>query len=276
MNRFIGLVKITFLEGLTYRTQFLADVSVGCVYLLSFYYLWHAIYAGRTEIAGISLASMVAYTLVSTLIGFIVRQDVNIMVADKVYTGDIATELTKPMNYQQVALYTAIGQALFNLFFKGVPVFILFGYILDIAIPFEPTRLLLAAFSCVLGFVMYFLIDLSLGCVSFWITQTYGVNQFKNVFMAFCAGGIMPLDFYPAFLRDTLAIMPFKGCFYTPLAIYLEVAPQDNALYAGLLAYVPNYEILLIIEQLTWILIVLGLSQVLWKKALRKIVILGG
>ena len=50
---------------------------------------------------------------------------------------------------------------------------------------------------------MYFLIDLSLGCVSFWITQTYGVNQFKNVFMAFCAGGIMPLDFYPVFLRDT-------------------------------------------------------------------------
>ena len=169
MNRFIGLVKITFLERLTYRTQFLADVSAGCVYLLSFYYLWHAIYAGRTEIAGISL-----------------------------------------------------------------------------------------------------------GCVSFWITQTYGVNQFKNVFMAFCAGGIMPLDFYPAFLRDTLAIMPFKGCFYTPLAIYLEVAPQDNALYDGLLAYVPNYEVLLIIEQLTWILIVLGLSQVLWKKALRKIVILGG
>lgn len=276
MGRFIGIVKVTFQEGLTYRTQFLADVSIGCVYLLSFYYLWHAIYAGRAEIAGISLVSMVAYTLVSTLIGFIVRQDVNIMIGEKVYGGDIAVELTKPISYQLVVLYTAVGQALFNLFFKGVPVFILFGYLLDIAIPFEPTRLLLAALSCMLGFAMYFLIDLSLGCVSFWITQTFGVNQFKNVFMAFCAGSIMPLDFYPAFLRDMLAIMPFKGCFYSPLAIYLGVAPQENALYDGLLAHVPNYELLLIIEQLTWILIVLGLSQVLWKKALRKIVILGG
>ncbi len=276
MNRFIGLVKITFLEGLTYRTQFLADVSVGCVYLLSFYYLWHAIYAGRAEIAGISLASMVAYTLVSTLIGFIVRQDVNIMIGDKVYTGDIAPELIKPTSYQRIVLYTAVGQALFNLFFKGVPVFILFGYLLDIAIPFEPTRLLLAALSCGLGFAMYFLIDLSLGCVSFWITQTFGVNQFKNAFMAFCAGSIMPLDFYPAFLRDALVLMPFKGCFYSPLAIYLGVAPQDNALYDSLLAHVPSYELLLITEQVTWILIMLGLSQVLWKKALRKIVILGG
>lgn len=276
MGRFIGIVKVTFQEGLTYRTQFLADVSVGCVYLLSFYYLWHAIYAGRAEIAGISLASMVAYTLVSMLIGFIVRQDVNITIGEKVYGGDIAVELTKPISYQLVVLYTAVGQALFNLFFKGVPVFILFGYLLDIAIPFEPTRLLLAALSCMLGFAMYFLIDLSLGCVSFWITQTFGVNQFKNVFMAFCAGSIMPLDFYPAFLRDVLAIMPFKGCFYSPLAIYLGVSPQENALYDGLLAHVPNYELLLIIEQLTWILIVLGLSQVLWKKALRKIVILGG
>ena len=145
MGRFIGIVKVTFQEGLTYRTQFLADVSVGGVYLLSFYYLWHAIYAGRAEIAGISLASMVAYTLVSTLIGFIVRQDVNIMIGEKVYGGDIAVELTKPISYQLVVLYTAVGQALFNLFFKGVPVFILFGYLLDIAIPFEPTRLLLAA-----------------------------------------------------------------------------------------------------------------------------------
>ena len=276
MSRFIGLVKITFLEGLTYRTQFLADVSVGCVYLLSFYYLWHAIYAGRAEIAGISLASMVAYTLVSTLIGFIVRQDVNITIGEKVYTGDIATELIKPTSYQRIVLYTAVGQALFNLLFKGVPVFILFGYLLDVAIPFEPTRLLLAVLSCGLGFAMYFLIDLSLGCVSFWITQTFGVNQFKNAFMAFCAGSIMPLDFYPAFLRDALAVMPFKGCFYSPLAIYLGVAPQDNALYDRLLAHVPSYELLLIIEQLTWVLIMLGLSQVLWKKALRKIVILGG
>lgn len=276
MGRFIGIVKVTFQEGLTYRTQFLADVSVGCVYLLSFYYLWHAIYAGRAEIAGISLASMVAYTLVSTLIGFIVRQDVNIMIGEKVYGGDIAVELTKPISYQLVVLYTAVGQALFNLFFKGVPVFILFGYLLDIAIPFEPTRLLLAALSCMLGFAMYFLIDLSLGCVSFWITQTFGVNQFKNVFMAFCAGSIMPLDFYPAFLRDALAIMPFKGCFYSPLAIYLGVAPQNNTLYDSLLTHMPSYELLLIIEQLTWILIVLGLSQVLWKKALRKVVILGG
>lgn len=276
MSRFIGLVKITFLEGLTYRTQFLADVSVGCVYLLSFYYLWHAIYAERAEIAGISLASMVAYTLVSTLIGFIVRQDVNITIGEKVYTGDIATELIKPTSYQRIVLYTAVGQALFNLLFKGVPVFILFGYLLDVAIPFEPTRLLLAALSCGLGFAMYFLIDLSLGCVSFWITQTFGVNQFKNAFMAFCAGSIMPLDFYPAFLRDALAVMPFKGCFYSPLAIYLGVAPQDNALYDSLLAHVPSYELLLIIEQLMWVLIMLGLSQVLWKKALRKIVILGG
>ena len=276
MGRFVGVVKVTFQEGLTYRIQFLSDVSASCVYLLSFYYLWQAIYAGKAEIEGISLASMVAYTLVSTIIGFIVRQDVNVMIGDKVYGGEIAVELTKPISYQLVVLYTAVGQAVFNLLFKGVPVFILFGYVLDIAIPFEPTRLLLATLSCMLGFVTYFLIDLSLGCVSFWITQTFGVNQFKNVFMAFCAGSIMPLDFYPTFLRDVLAFLPFKGCFYSPLAIYLGVAPQDNALYDRLLAHMPNYEVLLIIEQLTWILIVLGLSQVLWKKALRKIVILGG
>ena len=276
MNHFIGLVKVSFLEGLTYRTQFLADVSAGCVYLLSFYYLWHAIYAGRTEIEGISLFSMVAYTLVSTIIGFIVRQDVNVMIGDKVYEGDIAVELIKPISYQLVVLYTAVGQAVFNLLFKGVPVFVLFGYVLDISIPFDSTRLLLATLSCALGFVTYFLIDLSLGSVAFWIMQTHGVNLFKNVFMAFCAGGIMPLDFYPAFLRDVLAFLPFKGCFYTPLSICLGVKPQDSALYDGLLSHVPSYELLLIIEQLVWVLVMLGVSQLLWKKALRKIVILGG
>lgn len=85
MNRFIGVAKVTFQRR---SDVYLADVSVGCVYLLSFYYLWHTIYAGRADIAGISLASMIAYTLVSTLIGFIVRQDVNIMVGEKIYEGD--------------------------------------------------------------------------------------------------------------------------------------------------------------------------------------------
>lgn len=254
----------------------MADVSIGCVHLLSFYYLWQAIYASKAAIEGVSLASMVAYTLVSTVISFIVRQDVNVMIGDKVYQGDIAVELTKPISYRLVALYTAMGQAVFNLLFKGVPVFILFGYVLDISVPFDPTRLLLATLSCALGFVTYFLIDLSLGSVAFWITQTHGVNMFKNVFIAFCAGGIMPLDFYPSFLRDVLAFLPFKGCFYTPLSICLGVKPQDNTLYNGLLAHVPSYEWLLIIEQLVWVLVVLSVSQLLWKKALRKIVILGG
>ena len=276
MGCFVGIVKVTFQEGLTYRIQFLSDVSASCVYLLSFYYLWQAIYAGKAEIEGISLASMVAYTLVSTIIGLVVRQDVNVMIGDKVYEGDIAVELTKPISYRLVVLYTAIGQAVFNLLFKGVPVCILFGYVLDISVPFDPTRLLLAALSCALGFVTYFLIDLSLGSVAFWITQTHGVNMFKNVFMAFCAGGIMPLDFYPAFLRDVLTFLPFKGCFYTPLSICLGVKPQDSALYNGLLAHVPSYELLLLTEQLVWVLVVLGASQLLWKKALRKIVILGG
>ena len=204
------------------------------------------------------------------------RQDVNVMIGDKVYQGDIAVELTKPISYRLVALYTATGQAVFNLLFKGVPVFILFGYVLDISVPFDPTSLLMTVLSCALGFVTYFLIDLSLGSVAFWIMQTHGVNMFKNVFIAFCAGGIMPLDFYPTFLRDVLAFLPFKGCFYTPLSICLGVKPQDSALYNGLLAYVPSYELLLVTEQLVWVLVVLGVSQLLWKKALRKIVILGG
>lgn len=263
MGRFTGLLKVTFQEGLVYRTQFLADVSAGCVYLLSCYYLWRAVYAGRSEIEGISLASMVAYALVSTLIGFVVRQDVNVVVGDKVHGGEIAIELTKPINYQLVLLYTAAGQAIFNLVFKALPVVLVFAHVLDIAVPMDPGRVLLATLSCALGFVAYFLIDLSLGSLAFWITQTYGVNMFKNVLMSLCAGGIMPLDFFPALVRDALAFLPFKGCFYTPLSILLGIEPQGG---------LP----MLIAEQLGWIVVLLLVSQVLWRKALPRVVVLGG
>lgn len=263
MGRFTGVVKVTFQEGLVYRTQFLADVSAGCVYLLSCYYLWRAVYAGRSEIEGISLASMIAYTLVSTLIGFVVRQDVNVIVGNKVYGGEIAIELTKPIDYQRVLLYTAVGQAIFNLLFKALPVVLLFGYVLDIAVPMEPARVLAAVLSCALGFVVYFLIDLSLGSLAFWITQTYGVNMFKNVFMTLCAGGIMPLDFFPGVVRDVLAFMPFKGCFYTPLSIFLGLES-------------PAGPSVLIAEQLGWIMVLLLVSRVLWRRALPKVVVLGG
>lgn len=60
-----------------------------------FYYLWQAIYAGKSDIEGISLASMVAYTLVSKIIGLVVRQNVNVMIGEKGYEGDIVVELTK-------------------------------------------------------------------------------------------------------------------------------------------------------------------------------------
>ena len=86
-----------------------------------------------------------------------------------------------------------------------------------VAPPASPAAALLFLPSVALGFVIKFLVSFLAALLCFWgvgliWAQTAVVNLFS--------GALVPLAFFPNWLRAFAAWAPFQGIIATPLAIY--------------------------------------------------------
>ncbi|HEY8742252.1 MAG TPA: ABC-2 family transporter protein, partial [Chloroflexota bacterium] len=86
---------------------------------------------------------------------------------------------------------------------------------------------LLYLLSLVLGYLVSVLIGLVIGLVSFWTLQTWGVLAIYQYVSQFFTGALVPLVFFPAWLRRVADLLPFQAQAFIPLSLYMgNVAPK--------------------------------------------------
>lgn len=105
--------------------------------------------------------------------------------------------------------------------------------------------------ACVIGYALAFCI----GCLSFWLTETWGISAVKNLLLSVFAGALFPLSMLPASIQGLLLLLPFPYLCYFPAAWLLE-GTQVNArcLPVGIL----------------WCLLLLALAWLLWRAGRKK------
>jgi ABC-2 type transport system permease protein len=89
------------------------------------------------------------------------------------------------------------------------------------------------------------------------------LNKFKRAIVGFFAGSLLPLDFFPLWLRQIAAALPFQGIYYIPLT-----------LVTGLRDYKAVWSQVLL--QMFWVVILSVLSYLLWSQAIKRVTIQGG
>ena len=79
----------------------------------------------------------------------------------------------------------------------------------------------------------------------------------------FVSGSIIPIIFFPLWFQKFLMFLPFGSINYTPVMIYLNK-------YTG-------YETMKVLGiQVLWITILYLFSKFFWRKAIKKLTIMGG
>ena len=79
----------------------------------------------------------------------------------------------------------------------------------------------------------------------------------------FSSGALIPLWFMPDWLTSILTLLPFSAQVFVPLSIYVDRDPGWHTVQAiGL--------------QALWIVILLALATLVWRRAIRRLVIFGG
>lgn len=108
-----------------------------------------------------------------------------------------------------------------------------------------------------------YLIELIIGILAFYTTSSWGLQCFKQAFMSFFSGALIPIELMPIWLQNIANIMPFKSMIYFPVSIFLGNL-SSKEIVGGF------------IFQILWIVILAILSKGLYKRGIKKVIIAGG
>jgi ABC-2 type transport system permease protein len=184
-------------------------------------------------------------------------------VALRVRSGDVATDLQRPLDFQLYWLAQDVGRATYHAIFRGVPPFLLGAVVFDVLVPGDPIVWLAFIASLFLAVVVSFAFRFLFNLAAFWLLDYRGAGVLAMVASTFLSGQIVPLAFFPEWLETLAWALPFAAMVQAPIEVWLGHA--EGLALAGLLGL-----------QALWAVLLLGLGRVVLAAGMRKLVIQGG
>ena len=263
MKLFWEITKISFQRHLSYRAATLAGFITNYFFGILRATIFVALYDLQSSVEGISVNGAITYAaLGQALIGFLsVFHWYDLM--DTVTTGDISSDLLKPMNYFLYWMAQDLGRALVQLIFRGIILMAGFSIIFDLSWPNDLFHASIVILSLILSWIISFSWRFLINLTSFWTPNARGILRLSFVISWFFSGFLMPLRFYPGWVNTLANLTPFPHMFNTVIEAYLGVIQGPEIFYALLIQFI-------------WSLGLIAFGQIILRAGVRRLVIQGG
>jgi ABC-type uncharacterized transport system permease subunit len=259
---YLQIVALWPQMALAYRVDFVFRV-LGIllkVYLLKV--IWTAVYAGRGVVDGIELRELIAFITLAQFQVWVMFPVIAEYLQERVSEGSIALDLARPVPFLGQLLAHQVGGTISYLPFVLLAMpfaFALGGF----APPASLSAGLVYLLSLALGYLVSVLLGMLIGLSSFWIIQTWGIISIYEYTNQFFTGALVPLWFFPAWLRSVADVLPFQAQTFIPLAIYTgKIAGDQIPSALGI--------------QAAWVVVLFVLVWAVWRQSIRRVVIQGG
>ena len=268
MKAYLNYFKLRIITNLQYRSAAIAGILTQFFFGFVFIMLYLAIYESNDSSSfPMELSSLITYmwlqqAFFSATYPFLKDNDLLSMISN----GNLAYELIRPQNFYLKFYIKMLSERIVAALLRCVPIIIIgfllpYPYRLGLPASFESfiifilalslACLLITAFSLLIHIITLFTID-SRGVIS-----TYSV--IAETFM----GSIIPLPFFPLWLKKIADVLPFKYISDFPYRVYSgDISVGDGRI--------------LLLESSIWIIIVVLFGYIISKCALKKAVIQGG
>lgn len=263
MRLFWELVQRSFQRQMTYRAAIFAGLFTNFFFGLFRVAILLALLGDSEAASGYGAEDLITYAaMTQAVIGMLMMFGwYDLMTA--VYTGDISSDLLKPMPIFTFWLAQDLGRALVDLLLRGVSFMLLFEIIYDLTYPKTAVQWLIVAialiFSWLISFAWRFLINLA----AFWSPQAKGYMRFGFMMVWFFSGFLMPIPLYPEWVQQVAYATPFPYLLDMPVQLFLGI-PQTRSMLS------------LFMTQAAWAIGLILLCQVTLRRGFRRLVILGG
>lgn len=263
MRLFFELTKLSFQRQLTYRAATLAGFFTNYFFGILRATIFVALYDLQPSVEGISVTGAITYAAIGqALIGYLSMFNWYDLM-NTIYTGDIASDLLKPMNYFNFWLAQDLGRALVQLLFRGIILLVAFSFIYELFWPRNLATIAALILSILLSWLVSFSWRFLVNLSAFWTPNARGILRLVFVLSWFFSGFLMPLRFFPAWVIQISYMTPFPHMFNTVIEVYLEILHGGELIRA-------------LLNQLLWALGLIFVGQVVLRTGIKRLVILGG
>jgi len=265
LNKYRHAFLVGLQGNIVYRWNFAARGFFSLFHLTAIFILWGAAFQHTPAIGGFSFAATMTYFVALLVLQFFVSAfNEDYQISEDIRNGLINQFLLKPINYFGYRLSIFAAARLVSGTLLLVPLAVALPFLHSyLVFPHEIWRLELGVPAVMLSALVQFSIAYCFGLLTFWLLDIQGFVILSMAVEAVLGGQMFPLDLLPAPIFHAVRYLPFYYQMYFPAAIFTGRIERGDAINGlGL--------------EFGWVLILLALTQFLWRRGLRRHTAVGG
>jgi len=170
--------------------------------------------------------------------------------------------LIKPVKYDKYIFAEIFSSVLF-----GGLINLIVGIVLclsiDTYLPMDLLTIILFFVSFINALIMKYIIVYAASLLSFWTHNVHGVLWTRVALVSFFSGALIPMNFFPNWLKIFSEYLPFQTIVNIPVQIYMSKISIE-------------YIFWLITLQILWILVFWFIAKMIFLMGIKKVTIHGG
>ena len=261
IRKYWAIFRTQLVNSLAYPLDLLSRSFSMVLFMWIFAQLWRTTYSasGQESIAGLSLNDTLWYLMMAETI-ILSKPRISTQVAEAVKDGSIAYNLNKPYNFILYHFSVSFGDSLLRL----VPNALIGSLVVwRLAGPPPATRGWPLVFVAVLAaLAIDFCINAMIGMLAFITEEIRAFEWIYAKFILILGGVLIPLDFFPEWLKTAALSLPFAYTTYGPARLFID----------------PDWDrfVTLISRQGAWLLVCGGILALIYRKGTSQLAINGG
>jgi ABC-2 type transport system permease protein len=258
------LARRSFARSTTYRGATFAGVFTNTVFGFLRVYVLLAVVHARPGTGGFDDTDAITFSFLTQGLMAVCFAMSSEWIGERIRSGDIVSDLYRPVDFQAYWLSTDLGRSAFLFAFRSVPPMLVGAAAFHLRTPSSLAQWLAFAASAALVVPIAFSLRFCASMTGFWLLDARGVWQITTLVTMFCAGFMVPLTFLPDGLAHVAVWLPFAGLAQLPAEVFLNKHVGIAAI-ASVLA-----------RQVGWGIALLALGRLIATRAFRKVVVQGG
>ena len=257
---YLLLVRAGFQRHSTYLTASVAGLFTNTVFGLLRVAVLLAVVEQTGLVAGYDAGSVSAFVWLGQGLLTVVLLWGDGELAERVRTGDVAFDMSRPWNLQVALLAMDIGRAGHAALFRFAPQIAIGALLFPFRWPEDPMTVPLFVGSVLVAIVISAQLRFMLDLTAFWLLDVRGVRTVYNAGGNLISGLTVPLAFFPDALRAAIYATPFPAMLQTSIDVFTE---RDGVAW-------------LLVNQAVWMVVLLVAARLVLARATRKLVVQGG
>jgi ABC-2 type transport system permease protein len=266
LTKYRTVFTVGLQSNLVYRVNFGVRGFFSFFHLIVVFILWSAAYGDKPSINGFTFAQTFTYFVAVIVVQFFIGAfNEDYQISEEIRNGLINQFLLKPVNYFGYRFSIYLSARLVTGLLILLPLAVVYPLIHQhLVLPGDWWRYAAAVPALIMSGLIQFGIAYIFGLLSFWFLEIQGLVILSMAIESLLGGQIFPLDLLPAWLFKLSSALPYFYQMYFPVAL-LTGRINDPAAVGHML-----------LIQAAWVVVILVIGQILWRRGLRLHTAVGG